>query len=45
VQGTDLERWEEKLAEEQAQGFYSFDGRGRSVELEELRRRVARVES
>jgi hypothetical protein len=41
---TDLERWEEKLAEEQAQGLYSFDGRDLSVEMEKLCERVAGVE-
>jgi hypothetical protein len=33
------------LAEERACGLYSFDGRDLSMELEELRERVARVES
>jgi hypothetical protein len=41
VWGTDLERREEKLAEEQAWGLYSFDVRNRSVELEELHEHVA----
>jgi hypothetical protein len=41
----DLEWREEKLAEEQARGLYSFDRRDLSVELEELRKRVARVEN
>jgi hypothetical protein len=45
VQGTDHERREEKLAEEQARGLYSFDGRDLSVKLEELRESVAGVES
>jgi hypothetical protein len=40
-----LERRDEKLAKEQAQALYPFDGRDLSVELEELRGRVARVES
>jgi hypothetical protein len=35
VQETDLEKREEKLAEEQARGLYSFDGRDLSVELED----------
>jgi hypothetical protein len=42
--GMNLEWQEEKLAEEQAQGLYSFDGRDLSVELEELHERVAGVE-
>jgi hypothetical protein len=42
---TDLERWEEKLAEEQARGLYSFDRRDQLVGLEELREYVARVEN
>jgi hypothetical protein len=33
------------LAEEQARGLYSFDGRDLSVELEELHGHVARLES
>jgi hypothetical protein len=41
VWGMDLERREEKLAEEQAWGLYSFDVRDRSVELEELHEHVA----
>jgi hypothetical protein len=45
MQVTYLERREERLAEEQARGLYPFDGRDLSVELEELRRRVAGVES
>jgi hypothetical protein len=45
VQGTDRERQEEKLAEEQARGLYSFDRRDLSVELEELHERVAGVEN
>jgi hypothetical protein len=32
VRRMDLERWEEKLAKEQAWGLYSFDGRDLSVE-------------
>jgi hypothetical protein len=40
-----LERWEEKLVEEQARGLYSFDGRDILTELEELHGRVAGVES
>jgi hypothetical protein len=43
--GTNLERREERLTEEQAQGLYSFDGRDLSVELEELHKRMARIES
>jgi hypothetical protein len=42
---TDLERREEKLVEEQEGGLYSFNGRDLSVELEELRERMARVEN
>jgi hypothetical protein len=45
VREMDLEWREEKLAEEQARGLYSFDRRDLSVELEELRKRVARVEN
>jgi hypothetical protein len=45
VQEADLEWREEKLAKEQARGLYSFDRRDLSVELEELRERVAKVES
>jgi hypothetical protein len=45
VQETDHEQREEKLAEEQARGLYSFNGRDLSVELEELHERVARVEN
>jgi hypothetical protein len=41
---TDLEQWEEKLAEDQAWGLYSFDERNLSAELESLRERVAGVE-
>jgi hypothetical protein len=41
----DLERWEEKLAEEQAHGLYYFNGRDLSVELEELRNHVVGVQS
>jgi hypothetical protein len=33
------------LAEEQAHGLYYFDGSNLSVELEELHRHMARVES
>jgi hypothetical protein len=36
MRGTDLEWQEEKLAEEQALGLYSFGGRNLSVELEKL---------
>jgi hypothetical protein len=43
--GDDLERWEEKLAEEQTHVLNSFDGRDLSVELEELCERVAGVEN
>jgi hypothetical protein len=45
MQETDHEQREEKLAEEQARGLYSFNGRDLSVELEELHERVARVEN
>jgi hypothetical protein len=45
VQETDLEWREEKLAEEQAWGLHSFDGRDLSVELEELRECMAGVEN
>jgi hypothetical protein len=45
VHETDLERQEEKLDEEQAQDFYSFDERDLSAELEELHGHVARVEN
>jgi hypothetical protein len=45
VQETDLEWCEEKLAKEQAQGLYSFDGRDLSTELEELHGCVAKIES
>jgi hypothetical protein len=41
----DLERWEEKLAEEQAWGLYSFDERDLSAELEELHEHMAGIES
>jgi hypothetical protein len=44
VQETDLERREEKLANDQARGLYPFDGRNMSLELEGLREHVARVE-
>jgi chemotaxis protein histidine kinase CheA len=44
VRETDLEWWEEKLAEDQARGLYSFDGRNLSAELENLYERVAEVE-
>jgi hypothetical protein len=40
---TDLELQEERLAEEQVQGLYSFNGRDLWVELEKLRERVAGV--
>jgi flavoprotein len=43
MQETDLERREEKLAEEQACGLYSFNGRDLLAELEELRGHVAGV--
>jgi hypothetical protein len=42
---TDLEWREEKLVEEHARGLYSSDWRDLSVELEELCKRVAGVES
>jgi hypothetical protein len=45
MQEADLERREEKLAEEQARDLYSFDGRDLSVELEEICEHVAGVES
>jgi hypothetical protein len=45
MQETDLEWREEKLAEKQARGLYSFDGKNLSVELEELCGCVAGVES
>jgi hypothetical protein len=45
VQEKDLERREEKLAEEQAHGLDSFDVRDLSVQLEELHEHVARVEN
>jgi hypothetical protein len=35
MQEVDLEQWEEKLAEEQAWGLYSFNGRDLLVELRE----------
>jgi hypothetical protein len=41
----DLEQWEEKLAEEQARGLYSFDGGDLSEELEELHECMVGVES
>jgi hypothetical protein len=41
----DLERQEEKLAEEQAHGLYPFDGRDLSVELEELRENVVGIKN
>jgi hypothetical protein len=37
LQEMDLERWEVKLAEEQARDLHSFDGQDLSVDLEELR--------
>jgi hypothetical protein len=40
----DLERWEEKLVEEQTQGLYSFDGRDPLAELKKLHGHVAGVE-
>jgi hypothetical protein len=45
LQETDLEQWEEKLAEEQARGLYSFDGGDLSEELEELHECMVGVES
>jgi hypothetical protein len=45
VKETDLEWREEKLAEEQAWGLHSFDGRDLSVELEELCECMAGVEN
>jgi hypothetical protein len=36
IQETNLERWEAKLAEEQARGLHSLDKRDLSTELEEL---------
>jgi hypothetical protein len=45
VREMDLKRWEEKLAEEQAWGLFSFDGRYLSVELEELHEHVAGFEN
>jgi hypothetical protein len=45
LQEMDLERREEKLAEEHAHGLYPFDGRGLLAKLEELREHVAGVES
>jgi hypothetical protein len=45
LQATDLERREEMLVEEQAQSLHFFDGRDLSTELEELRERVAGVDS
>jgi hypothetical protein len=44
MQESNLERQEERLAVEQAQGLYSFDGRDLSVKLENLHQRVAGVE-
>jgi hypothetical protein len=44
MQESDLERREERLAVEQAQGLYSFDGRDLSANLENLHERVAGVE-
>jgi hypothetical protein len=41
----DLEWREEKLAEEQARGLYSLDGRDLSMELEELHGCVVGIES
>jgi hypothetical protein len=41
----DLQRREEKLAEEQARGLSSFDGRDISTEVEELHGCVAGIES
>jgi hypothetical protein len=40
----DLERWEEKLMEEQVHGLHSFDGRDLSAGLEELRLHMAGIE-
>jgi hypothetical protein len=36
LQEMDLERWEVKLAEEQARNLHSFDGLNLSMDLEEL---------
>jgi hypothetical protein len=44
LQDMDLERWEVKLAEEQARNLHSFDGWNLSVDLEELRVRMVGVE-
>jgi hypothetical protein len=44
VWGTDLERREKKLSEEQTRGLHSFDGRDLSMELEELHEHVVGVE-
>jgi hypothetical protein len=44
VQETDREWREEKLAEDQAWGLYSFDGRDLLAEVEKLCERVARIE-
>jgi hypothetical protein len=45
MQEMDLERWEDKLAEEHAHGLYPFDGRDLLAKLEELREHMAGVES
>jgi hypothetical protein len=45
MQEMDLEQWEEKLAEEQTQRLYYFDGRDLLMELEERRGHVAGIES
>jgi hypothetical protein len=44
MQEMDLERLEGELAEDQARGLYSFDGRDLSAEVEKLRKRVVGVE-
>jgi hypothetical protein len=41
---TDLEWREEKLAEDQVRGLYSFDGRDLSAELEKLHECMVGVE-
>jgi hypothetical protein len=45
MRAANLEWQEEKLAEEQAHGFYSLDERDLLVELEELRDHVTGVEN
>jgi hypothetical protein len=44
LQKKDMKMWEAKLAEEQACGLHSFDGRDMPAKLEELHVHVARVE-